>query len=317
MVRVETGEISLERGGGVVLRGRCWSPPPGTRVLGRVVVVHGFGEHGGRYDLLADALCGAGYRVVAVDQRGHGRSPGPRGVLDGFGTLVDDLAAVRRYTESHVAAPGAPFLYAHSLGGLVGLRALQTEVGPWRGAVLSAPWLATALDVPGWKRAAARVLRRVAPTLTLDAGLIPERLTRDPDRIRAWHADPLVHGRVSAGLVARVEEAQREALRHGPPPNTPVLLLLPCEDRVADASVAAAWAGERGGEALRVEWLEGRRHEPHNDVGRGEVSGLVLRWLDAVRGAEQRREEWVSSTFGPSAPPPARRDPRRPPEGPP
>lgn len=313
--------FSIPRPEGVVLAGLRWDPPADTAVVGRVVVVHGLGEHGGRYDRLAEALTVAGYVVVAYDQRGHGRSPGSRGRLRTLEHHVDDLAAVRDEVVRRVDAPGPPVLFGHSFGGLVALRAVQTRSGEWAGLVLSAPWLRTSLPIPGWKRVLEPVLRRCAPGLTVSDGLRAEHLTRDAERARLWTRDPLVHHRVSAGLVATVEAAQRSALDGGLPRGLPALLLLPSDDPVTDTSVVARWAAglrdDGGPPDVRVVPLEGRRHEPHNDRGRAEVFALLVQWLRVLRGAEQRPREWVSSSSGrPAAGAPAvsRDEPERDPD---
>lgn len=279
------GDVQVVRPGGVALVGRRWDPPPGTPVVGRLVVVHGLGDHGGRYGDLVAALRGAGWRVVAVDQRGHGRSPGRRGVLRDVATLVDDLVAVAALVRDRIEAPGHPVLYGHSMGGLVVLRTLQTRAEEgWRGAVLSAPWLATSLPVAAWKRALEPLLSRVAPDVTVPNGLRAEHLTRDPARAEEWRRDPLVHGRASAGLAAAVGRAQKAALAAPVPGGIPVLVLRPDDDPVTDGVVAARWARERGGPDVEVATLEGRRHEPHNDLDRAAVFARLLAWLDGLRG---------------------------------
>ncbi len=275
----------FERPDGAVLQGRVWNPPAGTEVVGRIVVVHGFSEHAGRYDGLAGVLSAAGYRIVAYDQRGHGSSSGRRGVMHDFGEFVDDLIAVHDWTLTEVEAPGAPILFGHSFGGLVSLRALQTRAAPWQAAILSAPWLATALEVPLWKRLATPVLARVAPRLTLANEIRPERLTRDPAFARAYLDDPLVHHRVSAGLVSKVAEAQRMALVEQLPEGLPLLVLLPGDDRVTDVGPVDEWSRGLSGGQVRVERLAGRRHEPHNDLGREEVFALVVAWLALLQQA--------------------------------
>lgn len=279
----ETIEVPVAGGG--VLVGRWWNAEEGVPVRGRAILVHGLGEHGGRYPELVGALRAAGWGVVAVDQRGHGRSPGRRGVLRSFGSLLDDLAAVRRWVVERgpTGAPN-PVLYGHSLGGLVALRSLQTAPEGWRAAVLSAPWLATAARIPWWKRAAEPLLARVLPDLTVSNGLRGEQLTRDPRIVDRWAADGLVHDRVSAGLAATVAAAQDAALAAPPPEGVPTLLLLPTADPVADAGTARSWGEQRGGNALETLLVEGGVHEPHNDIGRAGTCAQVARWLSARTG---------------------------------
>lgn len=276
--------IEVEVASGLRLLGRWWDPAPGAPVRGRVVVVHGLGEHGGRYGTLVDALRGCGWGVVAVDQRGHGRSPGPRGVLANFQQLVDDLHAVRARVQAEDPRSGLPALYGHSLGGLVALRSVQAGPGGWARAVLSAPWLATAAAVPRWKRVAAPLLARWLPDLTVPIGLRAEQLTRVPDRQAAWEGDDLVHDRISAGMAATVERAQEAALAAGWPQALPGLFVLPTADPVADTATTRAWVQRQGAADLAVELVEGGVHEPHNDLPRTAVCRTVAAWLGGRAG---------------------------------
>lgn len=296
MTLAAVAEVGVPASDGTVLAGRRWDPPPGTGVVGRVVVVHGLGDHAGRYDELARALAAGGWRVVAVDQRGHGRSPGPRGVLRRLDTLVDDVVAVGAWARRELDAPGDPVLYGHSMGGLVALRTLQSRDEAWRGVVLSAPWLATALPVAAWKRALEPLLARLLPDVTVPSGLTSAHLTRDLERARAREADPLVHDRASAGLAATVAAAQKAALASSVPEGVPVVLLLPGDDPVTDVSLAREWALERGGPGVEVVDLRGGLHEPHQDLGRRDFFHDLLTWLNRDRGAQQGPREWVSSS---------------------
>ena len=268
--------------GGARLRTLRWEVPD---PVGRIVVTHGLGEHAGRYAGLAEALGRRGYGLFAFDLRGHGGSEGRRGHVADFGLFLEDLHLARAEAELRLPGPGAPFLIGHSLGGLILLRYLQTYRPTTPGAVLSAPWLGTAREVPAWKRALARILTRVAPDLAIPEPIPSEDLTRDPEEARAWEEDPLVHPRITAGLWNAVQEAQERALGQGVEPTIPALVLLPGDDRVADAARTLAWA--RGLEGSRVEWRElpEGRHEPFHDLGRDEVFDLVAGWIDARREA--------------------------------
>ena len=277
----DPADFIVARPDGTRLRGWRWEASRSVETRSTVLLVHGLGEHGLRYAPLVEALTTSGHPVVAYDQRGHGESDGKRGVLDDVRTVVDDLAAVRAAPEA--ALPDRPVLYGHSFGGLVAVRALQRGVGPWRGAVLSAPWLATVFPVPLWKRAFRPLLGFVAPRLTVAAGLRGEHLSRDPERIADRDRDPRIHDRISSGLSNAVERAQAAALAEGLPTNLPALLLAPGDDPVTDVPVAQEWARRAGGGVTVVD-LPGYRHEPHNDRGREAVFARVSEWLASLPG---------------------------------
>jgi alpha-beta hydrolase superfamily lysophospholipase len=268
--------------GGEHLRTLIWEP--GGDLSGKVVIVHGLGEHAGRYVHVARHLAGRGFGVLGFDLRGHGESEGRRGVLGSFDELMEDLHLARDVAERRLSGETPPFLYGHSLGALVVIRYLQTYRSRTPGAVLSAPWLRTAVDIPWWKRAAARLLLPVAPDTPLSSSeLDPTLLSGDPAVQEAWLRDPLVHHRLSPGSFHEILGAQARALEQGIDPAVPTLVLVPTEDGLTDGRVSMEWARAVKGGHVSVVELDGFRHEPHNDLGREEVLDTIASWL-ADRG---------------------------------
>jgi len=247
-----------------------------------VLVVHGFGDHVGRYADLVRVLGGRGYGITAFDQRGHGASEGRRGDAKSFDLFLEDLD--RLWSEATRAATGPLFVYGHSFGGLVVMRWLQTRVERPTAVVLTAPWLATAMAVPSWKMMAAALLLRIAPSLPIPSGAsVPSYRTRDTDVIAAHEGDEAAHNLVSARFHAGVLAAQAAARSAPLPEGLRVLLVVPGDDPLVDSETTLAWARERGsGAELRIR--EGGRHEPHNDLGREEALSGVADWLDARGG---------------------------------
>lgn len=261
--------------------------------MGRIVVVHGLGEHAGRYGELAAHLSARGLDVLSWDQRGHGRSEGRRGTVRSFAHFLEDLDRVVALARQTPGGNGDPFLLGHSLGGLIVLRWLQTRKPAVRGAVISAPWLGTAIEVPLWKRVASEVLRRIAPDLTLPNSVRPELLTRDEQKREEYLRDPLVHHRISPRLYHEVLRAQRRTLEARLPSDIPLLFLVPGADRVTDTALTERWARKLAGR-VRVDVLPDSRHEPLNEVDREVVYRKVGTWLDEVAGAEPPSPERVS-----------------------
>lgn len=244
----------------------------------RLLVIHGLGDHGGRYAHLAGHLTQRGVTVTAPDLPGHGRSPGRRGDARSVAALLARMGALRS-REAQEVPDRALFLLGHSMGGLLVLRHVQLGGGRGlAGIVLSAPWLATGAPVPGWKLVLGRVARRLLPGLPLSTGVDPELLSRDPSAIREYREDPLVHHRVTPRLFFGVREAQREA-RSGPPLNVPALVLVPGGDELVDPHVTRRFAAEQGGE-VRVAWLPDARHEPWNDLGKESVFRRIGSWIE-------------------------------------
>jgi alpha-beta hydrolase superfamily lysophospholipase len=263
-----------------------WSP---EKAWGTILLIHGLGEHSGRYGHVAERLATSGLSVFSFDLRGHGLSRGGRGNLRSYGDFLEDVAVMEGVWRKECPEEKARFLLGHSLGGLVALSYLRERRSDFQGAVFSAPWLRAAQ--PPWLRALGRVMGTVFPALPLPSGLGPGRLTRDHEMAAAWRADPLIHPRLLGRLLRLVEEVQRKLLEEerewwGPP----ALFLVPGDDPVVDSRVTEDFARGFTEEEVQVEILEGRRHEAFNDLGREEVFDLLARWMARVGVVKEERE---------------------------
>lgn len=261
--------------------GLHWKMWMASQPRASILLVHGLGEHSGRYDAFSRDMAGRGISVFAFDLRGHGRSEGRRGDVDAFPRFLEDLVVMEGEMLQRLP-PGTPsFLMGHSLGGLIAIRRLQVSRGPYRGGILSAPWLQTAL--PSWIRGVGVFLGMAMPGLSIPNGLGPGRLTRDPERQTAWRKDPLIHTRITGRLFREAERVQKEVLRSVGGLRPPLLFLVPGEDAVTRSEVTVEFAQKIVGDGIALEILEGRRHEPLQDVGRGEVYEMIGSWvLDQV-----------------------------------
>lgn len=274
---VSVGHGFLEGVGGVRLFYRTWDVP---EPRGRVILVHGLGDHSGRYRHVAGRLTEAGYSACAPDLRGHGQSRGRRGHARAFDRLLRDVDRLRRRTAEGGAGAPPLFLLGQSLGGLVVLRYLQA-FGPSSvaGAVCGAPFVRLAAPVPGWKLRLGELADRFAPGLTLDNELDPELLLRDPDERQAYRTDPLVHRRISArlwGEMLRASDALEERLdRLG----HPVLFQLPGADRIVDTAASEALARRRS-ERVDVMRYPEAYHDLYHDPAGGRALDDAAAWLD-------------------------------------
>lgn len=161
---------------GLQIWSQSWRPEGALKAV--VCLVHGIGEHSGRYAHVAEALCAAGYALCACDLRGHGRSGGPRGHAPTYDAMLDDIDLL--LNEAGQRYPGRPqFLYGHSLGGnLVINHALRRHpvVG---GVVATSPCLRTTTPTPVFKLWLGKICYQVRPGLTMATGLAPDGLSRD------------------------------------------------------------------------------------------------------------------------------------------
>ena len=280
---------SLRASDGVLLHVRE-DRPPGPPA-GIVLIVHGWGEHQGRYDEFAAFLTDLGFAVWRYDQRGHGRSAGRRGHASAFHRLIEDLGQVWQFVGDRAGLVSPHFVLGHSMGGLLVIRALQTDAIRPDGACLSAPWLSTRLPVPVWKEILARVLNRLCPILPFPNPLDGAMLTRDPERRRDREADPLVHDWITPRLAEEVRRAQSEALNTVGLRSVPVLALIPLGDPVVAPDVTAHFMERLSDPEAEIVLIEGARHEPLNEVDRrerfDEVGGFFLRLSEEGRRASE------------------------------
>lgn len=275
---------TLRAADGIRLELERFPPPPAPR--GCILIVHGLGEHRGRYTALAADLAAAGWQVVGYDQRGHGKSDGARGALRQADDLLGDLGGVIDAVRS--AAPGPLILLGHSLGGAVAARfvaeGLAAAPAPWfrplDGLVLSSP----ALD-PGMS-AAQKVLLAVlgplAPNLAVHNGLRPEWICRDPAVVRAYRDDPLVHDRVTPRLVRFLLDAGAEVLQQAAQWRLPTLLLYAGSDRCVSPRGSAAFAAAAPESVVRTQAFPALYHEIFNEPERGEVIAALRAWLECA-----------------------------------
>jgi lysophospholipase len=277
---VEAG--TLRAADGVRLEYRVWRAPHESAAL---VLVHGLGEHGGRYAAFGEALAQRSISTWALDLRGHGRSGGRRGHLPSFDLLLQDTELFRREVEVH-SGPAVPlFLLGHSMGGLITLRYLQEYAHRFCGAIIISPWLATAMPVPRWKRFAAGVLRRVSPALPIKHGMNSSHLSRDADAVRAYDADPLVHGSITPRAFAEISAAMDLVLERSEQLTLPLLFLLAGDDRIVDTGRTLAFTRALPGPDVSVDVYADHYHELLHEAERQRAYRQIGAWILSRAGS--------------------------------
>ena len=267
-----------------------WTAPAGAP-RAQVLLVHGLGEHAGRYAPLAAELHGWGFAVRAYDQRGHGLSGGARGGLPHDTALLDDLAAVIDATRSmhqQRGQPGLPLiLLGNSLGGLVAGRFVSLQLRPVDALVMSSPALDPGLSA--FQKVLVATLPAIAPNLRVNNGLDPRFLSHDPAVVAAYRADPLVHPKISARLARFIATAGPSTVAAAAHWHVPTLLLYAGDDHLvspagsrAFAAVARASAQVQPG-ILSAQVFESLYHEIFNEASTAAapVYAALKTWLDA------------------------------------
>ncbi|MCZ8319391.1 MAG: lysophospholipase [Lysobacteraceae bacterium] len=245
----------------------------------RVLVIHGFAEHSGRYLELLDALADAGFDALAFDLRGHGRSEGRRAHLRRFEDYLDDTRAA--FSALTAGTDGTALVFGHSMGGLIATHFAASVPERCRALALSSPMLARALAVNPLKLLAAHVLGRLLPVFSMPSGITGAHLTSDPDEIALHDADPLVLHQARAGWFIALEAAMAAA------PAAVARLTMPLYLMHGEADPLTAFDASRAlfPSAPSIDKtfvpLPGMRHETLHEVGRETVRANLVAWLAA------------------------------------
>ncbi len=256
-----------------------WPVPQRATRRGTVLLVHGLGEHCGRYAALAEQLNTWGFAVRGYDQYGHGRSGGPRGGLTHDRRLLSDLADLIDATRMRMA-PGEPLvLLGHSLGGLVAARLVSLRLRPVDALVLSSPALDAGFSAV--QKLLLAVLPRIAPNLRLDNGLDLQALSHDPAVAAAYRRDPLCHNRICARLARFTAEAGPATLACAAEWQVPTLLLWAGADTLVNPAGSAAFAADAPPAVVQAQCFAGLYHELFNEQEAAPVWGALQHWLDA------------------------------------
>lgn len=260
---------------------RIWEPSaePNGRVL---LLVHGLGEHVGRYEHVARHFTAKGFHVYGLDHLGFGRSGGKKGDAT-VDIMARDIVSLSDRLDDEVGTGTERMLLGHSMGGLIALVALRDHPDHFRQAIVTGPALNVTRGVNPLLVGASRVLGKVLPRMTLASGLDATGLCTDPEVVRAYRADPLVHDRISTRLYNTMIDAGR-SLRAQPlqlSQEASLLLMHGREDPIcfADDTEALFESLQAGRKALKI-WPD-MRHEIHNEPGQEDVLDEMDRFLDA------------------------------------
>jgi alpha-beta hydrolase superfamily lysophospholipase len=256
-----------------------WPLQKGRPARGVVLLVHGLGEHAGRYDHVARRLNEWGFAVRGYDQYGHGESGGPRGGLSSDNRLLDDLADVMDSTRASMEKSKPLILFGHSLGGLVAARFVSLNLRPVQGLVLSSPALDLGLNA--FQKLMLAVLPRMAPDLRIGNGLNPRFISHDSAQVQAYRNDPLVHDRISGRLARFMAEAGAATRAHAPHWTVPTLLLYAGADRLVNPAGSRAFATTAPAQLVSAHCFDDLYHEIFNELDPEPVFDHLKAWLDA------------------------------------
>ncbi|MBO8172908.1 MAG: alpha/beta hydrolase [Bacillaceae bacterium] len=255
---------------------------PVSSAKASVLIVHGAGEHIGRYQWVISRLNEQGYTVYGGDLPGFGRSPGKKGHVDQFDVYTDQ---VNHWWQQMTEADSGPFyVLGHSMGGLITVAWLEKcrdELTEPAGVILSSPALGTRVKVPFWKEALSKTLNRLVPGLRMDAGIKPEYVSRDVKVSDAYRDDPLVVKRLSVRWYREfLHTIEQVWLKRDQFPDVPLLVLQAEKDRLVDPEMSRTWV-----EALHIKdkqfhMMKAMYHEVLQDPDKEKVMNIILSWIE-------------------------------------
>lgn len=261
---------------GLRLATRRWSAGAARALL---VLSHGFGEHSGRYAMLASELAAAGVDVWAYDLRGHGESEGRRGHVPSYEAYLGDLSMVVGAMKAG-APEGLPtFVFGHSMGGGIALNFAIRHGDGLRGVIASAPYLRLAFEPPGWKVALAGWLAGFWPTASFSARIDAALLSHDDREVLAYRTDPRIHDRITAKTFLEIGAAGRDAIERAAELVAPLLLLHGGDDAITDSETSAAFVIAAGALDRTFIRFPGLYHEILNEPEGPEVRAAIVDWL--------------------------------------
>ena len=255
-----------------------WPLDPGIELRGVVIIVHGLGEHAGRYDHVAQQLNAWGFAVRGYDQCGHGESGGARGSLPNDTRLLDDLADMVDSTRVRYPKGTPVIVLGHSMGGLVAGRFVSLGMRKVDGLVMSSPALDAGMNA--FQKFLVSILPKVAPDLRVGNGVKPQFISHDPAVVAAYKADPLVHDRISARLASFIADAGPKTLALAPQWTVPTLLLYAGDDRLLNPEGSRAFGASAPKEVVTTQCFDNLYHEIFNEQDAKPVFAALERWLD-------------------------------------
>ena len=256
-----------------------WPLAEGSAQRGTVLLVHGLGEHAGRYHAVAQHLNAWGFAVRAYDQYGHGQSGGPRGGLNHDMRLLDDLADMVDATRARMAAHQPLVLLGHSMGGLVAARFVSMHLRPVDALVLSSPALDPGLNAV--QKLLLATLPRILPNLRVGNGLDAQYLSHDPAVVAAYLADPLCHDRISARLARFIADGGPATVARAAHWSVPTLLMWAGADKLVNPAGSRAFAAAAPRGVVQSHGFEPLFHELFNESPElaDPVFALLRQWL--------------------------------------
>lgn len=244
------------------------------------MLVHGQGDHSGRYAHVAEHMARMSFSVWACDYPGHGKSGGKRGHIDKFDDYLADINRMIQIAKERDATTKT-FLIGHSLGGLIALDYAEKNESELAGLVVIAPLLRLKMKVSPAKAFIGRMVSSIVPSFSMGAGIDARLLSHDEEVVRKYVNDPLVHGLATARFYTELLRAQNETIHAADKLTLPCLIMQGGADGIADASATVNFFKKMVSSDKTLKVYEGFYHEILNEPGKESILGDIAAWLSA------------------------------------
>jgi len=261
---------------GLEMYAQSWEPEKPSK--GTIALVHGLGEHIGRYEHVGIAMTNAGFALTAFDLRGHGKSGGARGHTPSYDAMMTDLDMFLDLTAGRY--PGLPrFAYGHSMGGNLVINFALRRKAELEGVIATGPWLKLAFEPQPSKVTLGKLMNSIFPGFSQTSGLDTKALSRDVNVVHAYETDPLVHDKISARLFVEMYQTGLWAFEQAVNFPLPTLLMHGSADTITSPEASRQFA-QSAGEKVTLRIWEGCFHEIHNEPEKEEVIKTIIAWLE-------------------------------------
>jgi alpha-beta hydrolase superfamily lysophospholipase len=267
-------EFNVELTNGQVLKGIIRTP--GENPAGIIVLVHGIGEHTGRYSTWAELFRKQNFAFAGLDLPGHGKSEGRRGKIKNYSVLHEMIEILLR-TASRTFPATPVYIYGHSLGGGIVLDHLIRFKPAVKGAIVTSPWLRLSFEPAKVKMVMAATMSRLVPGLVQSSGLETIYLSHDQTIVDAYNNDPLVHDKISVGLFTSAMKSAEYCLDNASKLRIPTLIIHGSEDMICSPEGSREFCNKTSKAELKI-W-EGGYHELHNEPFKLEVFDYIMNWI--------------------------------------
>ncbi len=250
----------------------------GKSAKAAILLVHGFGEHSTRYTNWAIRLAKENISVLTFDIRGHGQTPGKQGNISDYNLLLNDIQLLVDKGKSEFK--NIPlFLYGHSMGGNLVASYAITKNADLAGIILTSPWFELASLPPRIVISTILLTSKLMPWFIGKATVKPEFISRELREVHQYKTDPLIHNRISLGLVRSVYEKGIVAKRSVYKINSPLLVMHGSDDQITSCKASREFIRNASEKTTFVEW-PGCYHELHHDIDRDRVFDKLVEWIN-------------------------------------